>query len=466
MVSFQQLMACQPQRFTEAGQTYRRMAEGFGRVEGIFRQATRVISGTTQWSGAAQRQALDRANTLGKGLQAGGQETNSAGTALTTLGTALTAAQTALRAAVAEALTGPLIMTPDGQTVIPPWAYSWPACVAELPRLQALKAVVDVQIRAALTAATTADLTAAGAIGTLAVGQLVKDFGGSRAPAATNPTDPNATLGNRQPAVQPASYQVGPPTAPDTRPEVDGLLAATGGAGTDGSVVSQDVTTADWRGMSADGTNPNGVRVAQANADGGRQVGGTIGGAALATTAATRAVAQAPAPQAVQAAVAREVTANGRRYVIFDDEVRSGGSVSWRARNPGNIRNGVRYGAVPGVRVHGGHGTFAVFPDEQTGMAAIGQVLQGYGHVTVAAAMSRYAPAGDRNDPAGYAAAVARAMGVGTDAYVDALNQDQLTTFAQEIRRVEGWREGTTHRLDDPNLPAAVRQVIDQMRPR
>src|SRR5262249_54525288 len=149
-------------------------------------------------------------------------------------------------------------------------------------------------------------------------------------------------------------------------------------------------------------------------------------------------------------AVGREVTANGRRYLIYGDEVRAGGSVSWRARNPGNIRHGAQYGAVPGARAHTPHsGTFAIFPDERTGMAAITQVLHGYGHVTVARAMTRYAPPEDHNDPAAYAAAVARAIGVGTDTYVDTLTPEQMDRFAREIRRVEGWREGTTYRLDD-----------------
>jgi hypothetical protein len=470
MVSFQQLTSCQPQKFSEAGQTYRRMAEGFGKVEGIFRQANQVISGTADWSSIAQQAALKRATTLSKGLQAGGQETNTAGTVLTTLGTALTGAQTALRAAVAEAMTGPLIMTPDGQTIIPPWAYSWPACVEELPRLQALKAVVDVQIKVALTTATTADMTAAGALAKLAVGQLIKDFGGSHAPTSTNQTDPSATMNsatmNSQAGIQPASYQPNAATTPsDTQADVQGVLSATRGAGTDGNQVGQGVTTADWRGMSAAGTDANDTRVAQANATGGQQVSGTIGTAAVAGGAVTAQLAQQPAPRAVQGAIAREVTANGRRYVVYGDEVRSGGSVSWRARNPGNIRRGDNYGAVPGVRAHAaGNGTFAVFPDEQTGMAAITQVLRNYGHVTVAQAMNTYAPAGDHNDPVAYAATVARGIGVQPGTYVDSLSQEQLDRFAQEVRRVEGWREGTTYRLDDPNLPAAVRQAVQQMR--
>jgi hypothetical protein len=466
MVAFQQLMSCQPQKFSEAGQTYRRMAEGFGKVEGVFRQANQIISGTPDWTSMAQQAALQRSNTLTKGLQAGGQETNAAGTALTTLGTALTAAQTALRAAVAEAMTGPLVMTPDGQTIIPPWAYSWPACVEELPRLQALKTVVDVQIKAALTSATAADMTAAGVIAKLAVGQLIKDFGSSTAPTSTNTTDPNATMGPQTATTLPAAYTTAAVTNPDTTSDVQGVLSNTTGASTDGTKVNGSVTTSDWTGMSADGTNANDTRVAQANATGGQTVSGTIGTAAVAGGAVTQAVTQPAAPQTVQEAIAREVRVGSRRYVIYGDEVRTGGSVSWRARNPGNIRQGGNYGAISGVHASTPqNGNFAVFPDEQTGMVAITQVLQHYGHVTVADAMSRYAPAADNNDPAAYAASVARGMGVTTGTYVDTLNQGQLTTFAQEIRRVEGWREGTTYTLDDPNLPAAVRQAIQQMQP-
>src|SRR5262249_62003519 len=98
------------------------------------------------------------------------------------------------------------------------------------------------------------------------------------------------------------------------------------------------------------------------------------------------------------------------------------------------------------------------------GRAAITQVLDGYGHVTVARAMTRYAPPEDHNDPAAYAAAVARAIGVGTDTYVDTLTPEQMDRFAREIRRVEGWRDGTTYRLDGPNLPAALPPALPPTR--
>jgi hypothetical protein len=171
----------------------------------------------------------------------------------------------------------------------------------------------------------------------------------------------------------------------------------------------------------------------------------------------------APAPAAAAAAdPGLEVFTGGKRYIIFTDEVRSGGTISWRARNPGNIRNGDHYGAYAGKKANtSGSGSFAVFPDEATGFAAIAQVLRGYGHITVAKAMGKYAPAGDgANDPDAYARSVAKEMGVSVDTYVDALDDSQLQVFSTAIKRVEGWTPGTTHALDDESLPDAVKKGI------
>jgi hypothetical protein len=87
-------------------------------------------------------------------------------------------------------------------------------------------------------------------------------------------------------------------------------------------------------------------------------------------------------------------------------------------------------------------------------------VLRHYGHVTVQQAMNKYAPASDNNDPASYAATVARQMGVTTGTFVDTLDDGQLTTFADAIKHVEGWQDGHTFALDDPALPAEVKKAI------
>ena len=171
----------------------------------------------------------------------------------------------------------------------------------------------------------------------------------------------------------------------------------------------------------------------------------------------------APAPAAATAVdPGQEVLAGGKRYIIYPDEVRSDGTISWRARNPGNIRSGEKYGAYPGKKANTkSAGSFAVFPDEQTGFEAIKAVLKGYGNVTVAKAMSKYAPAGDGdNDPDRYARSVAKDMGVPVDTNVQTLDDAQMETFAEAIKKVEGWKEGTVNALDDPQLPAEVRKAI------
>jgi hypothetical protein len=157
------------------------------------------------------------------------------------------------------------------------------------------------------------------------------------------------------------------------------------------------------------------------------------------------------------------VMVNGNSCVVFDDELRQGGTVSWRARNPGNIRSGDSYGAYPGKKLNTqSAGAFAIFPDEGTGMQAISAVLKGYGHVTVKQAMNKYAPSGDgANDPDQYARIVASRMGVTIDSFVDSLSDAQLSNFAEQIKTVEGWKAGTTYKRDDPKLPNDVRKRLN-----
>jgi hypothetical protein len=94
----------------------------------------------------------------------------------------------------------------------------------------------------------------------------------------------------------------------------------------------------------------------------------------------------------------RSVREEGNNVVIvYSDgiqEVRSGGSRSWRNNNPGNIRPGdftMNHGAI------GEAGRFAVFPNEGDGQAALESLLrtQPYQSRTVSEAIARYAPPGE-----------------------------------------------------------------------
>ncbi|OIJ63710.1 peptidoglycan-binding protein [Streptomyces mangrovisoli] len=135
----------------------------------------------------------------------------------------------------------------------------------------------------------------------------------------------------------------------------------------------------------------------------------------------------------------------GVDHVFFDDVMRTGGTASWNDRNPGNIISSgeaERYGAYAGKH----NDIFAVFPDEQTGFEAVRQYLSNRREKTVLDVMRAYAPAGHgANDPQAYAQRVADTLGVGTDTPLSALDDGQITVFAQEIQRVEGWRTGEEH---------------------
>lgn len=124
---------------------------------------------------------------------------------------------------------------------------------------------------------------------------------------------------------------------------------------------------------------------------------------------------------------------------------RSGGTRSWRNRNPGNLKDGPfarRMGAIG--RDAGG---FAVFPDEATGRKAQAALLfdnDRYKNLSIRDAIARYAPGSDGNDPASYAAQMARAAGVGVDTRLSDLTPAQREKFLDAQRDKEGWRAGTT----------------------
>jgi hypothetical protein len=235
--------------------------------------------------------------------------------------------------------------------------------------------------------------------------------------------------------------------------------------GSSGSSSTHAHAGASAQGHSGDAAHAQGAGAAQSHGTDAPHAQGT--GAAQTHGAgpahAQGAAAAQPRPAgSIPVDPGQTVTADDHEYVIFVDEVRQGGSASWRARNPGNIRNGDSYGAYPGKKIHAGSsGEFAVFPDAATGFEAIKSVLRHYGHVTVSTAMSHYAPKGDgANDPDAYANHVAKQMGVPVTTYVDTLDDGKLDTFAMAIRQFEGWVPGHTFTLDDPTLPRAVKHAI------
>ncbi|HEY1268814.1 MAG TPA: hypothetical protein VGH16_16280 [Candidatus Binatia bacterium] len=152
---------------------------------------------------------------------------------------------------------------------------------------------------------------------------------------------------------------------------------------------------------------------------------------------------EAPPPRAVRAHHVL-LRPNDRVVTIeYDngpDEIRWGGSRTWRNHNPGNL--------VPGdlATFEGAIGRddgFAIFPDDETGLEAM------YGLVyemrdegrTVDRAIERWAPPGQNNTPRYKAHVHSRTGLTGKERLID-LSDAQIDSFVNAIRREEGWTPG------------------------
>lgn len=127
-------------------------------------------------------------------------------------------------------------------------------------------------------------------------------------------------------------------------------------------------------------------------------------------------------------------TADGRRVR------RTGGTRAWRNLNPGNIRYSEfsrKAGAI------GQAGGFAVFPDEETGTRAVSSLLRGksYNNLTIARAITRYAPPSE-NNTAAYHRRIQQITGLNINRRISDLSDGELSRVVDAIRAIEGWEAG------------------------
>jgi hypothetical protein len=129
------------------------------------------------------------------------------------------------------------------------------------------------------------------------------------------------------------------------------------------------------------------------------------------------------------------------------EDVRSGGTRSWRNNNPGNIGAGRFSRSQGSIGAAGGanNNRFAVFADYGAGRQAQLNLLRrsDYQGMGVDAAIARWAPPEDGNPTAAYQAYVRNALGVTGDVKLSDLTEAQLNGLADALQRFEGWREGT-----------------------
>lgn len=125
--------------------------------------------------------------------------------------------------------------------------------------------------------------------------------------------------------------------------------------------------------------------------------------------------------------------------------LRSGGTVSWRTNNPGNLKHG------PFAKLHGAigkdHKGHAVFPDIVSGRKAKYQLLfgpeRGYLTMSLVEALQRYAPVSDGNDPISYANFVARKSKINVNDVLGSMTEAQRERVLIAMATFEGFKEGT-----------------------
>ena len=152
-----------------------------------------------------------------------------------------------------------------------------------------------------------------------------------------------------------------------------------------------------------------------------------------------------------QAPTASRVLASGPGYTTMEDpygqSFRAEGPIPWRTNNPGNIKAG-KFAESRGAI--GKAGEFAVFPDSNTGMQALRELLfqpdSRYRNMPVTKAIATFAPPQDKNDTKAYQAFVKQQ--VGTNAPVAKLTPDQREAMLAAILRMEGFTKGGQVEMD------------------
>jgi hypothetical protein len=130
---------------------------------------------------------------------------------------------------------------------------------------------------------------------------------------------------------------------------------------------------------------------------------------------------------------AKSVPPQFKRYVAYAGVIKVGGSLAWRANNPGNLRDDAsKIGTV-----HGAVGTFAVFATMEAGRAAQKSLyLNKYGAMTVKDAIEKLTPRSE-NDTDAYLKRLAGA-GVALDKTV----KSQIDTLMSAVEANEGMIKG------------------------
>jgi hypothetical protein len=161
------------------------------------------------------------------------------------------------------------------------------------------------------------------------------------------------------------------------------------------------------------------------------------------------------------------VTVPSPATIIYELEVRSGGTIAWICNNPGNIQAWTdwaeHHGAYKGkhLDVPSVKGRYAIFPDRTAGLKAIGSVLRGYPKgFTIREAIFKYAPPEHGNNPEAYTKQVRDTLKLPDDTLLKDLNEMQILQMVTTITRVEDEKTGDTWPRNSTDLPNDIRQRL------
>jgi hypothetical protein len=122
----------------------------------------------------------------------------------------------------------------------------------------------------------------------------------------------------------------------------------------------------------------------------------------------------------------------------------SGGTISWRNNNPGNIVYG-SFAAENGA-VNRDYKHFSVFPTYEDGQKAQKKLLFAtdsvYYKLSIVDAIRRYAPADDGNNPKEYANFVSKKIGIDRTTPLYKLTDAQQDAMIAAMQQLEGFKQG------------------------
>lgn len=126
-------------------------------------------------------------------------------------------------------------------------------------------------------------------------------------------------------------------------------------------------------------------------------------------------------------------------------EIRQGGTLPWRNKNPGALR-------VSSKSV-GRANRFAVFASEEEGMQCIKDLLlsKHYRNLTLKSAIFKYAPPRENNTMK-YQSDLRRMTGIDLSKKICDLTEEEMERVISTIKIIEGWRVGKITHVDAPQI--------------